>query len=1128
MRKNFIQKNFTLYLAVVFALLTSVAHSQVGQGFYNTTNWKFSNPKQFGFTILDVDFLDNSNVIAVGNDGGIAKSTDGGANWTYGPFTFVNAAGQRTKSSLTDIHYVSSNVAYAVGSAGCMAKTTDGGTTWNFIKTPLFGNSRNINTCWFLNENKGYIAGQFNTADSIPKLYFTNNGGATWDSLNAPIGGKTVVGYINNPNLPPLAWDIDAKGKEIYRIEFTDENTGYILGSGSSLFPKFPSAVAATCLPTGATSTTGSNNASLVWKFKNGTLTDYSLSKERMGYTGINTNTITCTTTFGSITPQSQLFKALSIINDSTIVVMSFNNNIVVKIKTGVNDSTLNVNLPGVYEKGKYEMLNFPFPPTAGPNAGPSIPNPQVLLASNPYTIKKAANGKLFAPANFGNLWTSVDTGRNWIQEKSLPQGQNFSNNATWAMDISPSGKFLTMGANGVVADSTAGGVFQSTYRSIPLSASHSDAEFPDCNNGILAGGSSITVTEDGGNTWIDKNRPDFAASFYNIGGLAYPTLTKSYFAVSNGVVYVSTDKGTTLDPAYSNFNFQMLDVAAIGNDTVWAVGYSQFSVPAASRTSGVFRSIDGGATWTAISGFPVGTTAPNLSRMSFASRNVGYLAGTRNSIYKTTDGGTTWSSINPFPALNEAPTGFPSAFISYKEIQAIDENTVFAIGNMFTSTGVKRVYKSMDGGTTWTDITGNIPALLPVGNIIGLNMHDANKGYVTAGSSLFKTIDGGTTWTMDMAPINSLFETMAFSPRTVPAGIPFENRKLIVSGFSAPVANGTIMEYGNPTNIAVNTTEVVTNTNCSTANAGSIVINATGGLPPYSYSINGGTFQAGNSFTGLTQGNYTIAVKDAFCGLLTKTIAVSFTNNLTVAVSPADTTVCAGAPVQLVASAVAGATYAWSPSTGLSATNISNPVATANNNTTYTVTATLGSCVKTGTANFIIKASPAISAGADKTIVAGDAVMLEGNVFAGAGSILWSPSATLNNATSLTPLANPVATTTYTLTVKDNNNCISTDNATVTVLPYCIKINNAFTPNGDGINEKWIVTNGSACTAQIGAKVYNRYGNLVYSNDNYSNDWDGTYKGKPVPDATYYYVLTYRLINGKIVILKGDVTILR
>jgi len=125
--------------------------------------------------------------------------------------------------------------------------------------------------------------------------------------------------------------------------------------------------------------------------------------------------------------------------------------------------------------------------------------------------------------------------------------------------------------------------------------------------------------------------------------------------------------------------------------------------------------------------------------------------------------------------------------------------------------------------------------------------------------------------------------------------------------------------------------------------------------------------------------------------------------------------------------------------------------------------------------------------------------------------------------------MVKPSTTTTYTLTVRDNNNCVSTDNVLVHVLPYCIKVMDAFTPNGDGMNDRWlVVNNGGVCTRQISVSVFNRYGSVVYKNDNYNNDWTGVYNGKPVPDGTYYYVVSYRLITGAYLTLKGDVTILR
>jgi gliding motility-associated-like protein len=84
-----------------------------------------------------------------------------------------------------------------------------------------------------------------------------------------------------------------------------------------------------------------------------------------------------------------------------------------------------------------------------------------------------------------------------------------------------------------------------------------------------------------------------------------------------------------------------------------------------------------------------------------------------------------------------------------------------------------------------------------------------------------------------------------------------------------------------------------------------------------------------------------------------------------------------------------------------------------------------------------------------------------------------------------------------------------------------------AFTPNGDGINDLWLVTTG-ACLKQAKVEVFNRYGGAVYQNANYQNNWTGTFNGKPLPDGTYYYIISYQLINGKTVHVKGNVTILR
>ncbi|MEZ4879895.1 MAG: gliding motility-associated C-terminal domain-containing protein [Chitinophagales bacterium] len=91
-----------------------------------------------------------------------------------------------------------------------------------------------------------------------------------------------------------------------------------------------------------------------------------------------------------------------------------------------------------------------------------------------------------------------------------------------------------------------------------------------------------------------------------------------------------------------------------------------------------------------------------------------------------------------------------------------------------------------------------------------------------------------------------------------------------------------------------------------------------------------------------------------------------------------------------------------------------------------------------------------------------------------------------------------------------------------------CI-IPNAISPNGDGINDTWYIP----CieeSVDVVLCVYNRWGIEVYRNEAYSNlsGWDGEYKGAPLPDGTYYYVLKYLTREGEQVNKAGFIVIHR
>ncbi|MBN2484878.1 MAG: gliding motility-associated C-terminal domain-containing protein, partial [Bacteroidales bacterium] len=116
------------------------------------------------------------------------------------------------------------------------------------------------------------------------------------------------------------------------------------------------------------------------------------------------------------------------------------------------------------------------------------------------------------------------------------------------------------------------------------------------------------------------------------------------------------------------------------------------------------------------------------------------------------------------------------------------------------------------------------------------------------------------------------------------------------------------------------------------------------------------------------------------------------------------------------------------------------------------------------------------------------------------------------------------------TLTVTDYNGCTTTDTIRIIECEASIlgEITNVFTPNGDKINDTWIINN-IELFPDAYIEVFDRWGRKVYQkNGGYTsqNAWDGTYKGKLLPLDNYYYVIDL-LGNGK-TILKGNLTILK
>lgn len=163
------------------------------------------------------------------------------------------------------------------------------------------------------------------------------------------------------------------------------------------------------------------------------------------------------------------------------------------------------------------------------------------------------------------------------------------------------------------------------------------------------------------------------------------------------------------------------------------------------------------------------------------------------------------------------------------------------------------------------------------------------------------------------------------------------------------------------------------------------------------------------------------------------------------------------------------------------------------------------------------------VNAGGIRYVLKGYTITLNPTVSEDSVKYLWSPDVDMNNDTLKNPTVTGDINRTYTLTVTDKRGCVSSDTVYVEVSPT-IKINNTFTPNGDGINDTWNIT-GLIAYVNATVDIFNRYGQPVFHSIGYPVPWDGTYNGKPLPVGVYYYVIHLNMGNQ---VLSGYVTLLR
>lgn len=159
------------------------------------------------------------------------------------------------------------------------------------------------------------------------------------------------------------------------------------------------------------------------------------------------------------------------------------------------------------------------------------------------------------------------------------------------------------------------------------------------------------------------------------------------------------------------------------------------------------------------------------------------------------------------------------------------------------------------------------------------------------------------------------------------------------------------------------------------------------------------------------------------------------------------------------------------------------------------------------------------------------DTIIVEGtsaNLLATGGDFYtWLPDTALSCNICAATMASPLQTTTYVVEVESMDGCKDTASVVVDVranINNVLFIPNVLTPNGDGFNDTWFIKN-IELFPENAVTIVNRWGDVVYSDNSYDNNWEGSYSGGLLPAGTYYYILE---VGGQWGTIKGDVTIIR
>ena len=570
----------------------------------DSTGWVWRNPKPQGNTLDDVSCVNSNDCIAVGWDGVIQATTDGGSTWS------VRASG--TGWSLNGITCPSTSACFAVGDAGAIVVSSDGGSTWSPQTTPtteaLYGIScPSTSVCFAVGDGGTILA--------------TTDGGSTW-SLQV----SNTIDMLRNISCPSSSTCFLVGNQQYlaFVLATTDGGTTWNYQGGVS--GPSPYLTAISCPSTTVCYAVGENGLMI------GTTTGGTGSSP-WGFLPSNTDSslwgVTCTgvSTCFAVGDYGTIMSTANGGGSPWVSEASGTGDYLMGISCPSSTACVAAGFGGTIVATRNSPGNWSLYAPSGP-------------AGWLEAITCVSSSACYAVGDGGAILATTNGGSTWIAQNSA------ITNDLYGISCPSSTACFAVGANSILTTTNGGSTWSPPYTVAGdylygigcLNSSNCFAVGWDSNtgNGI------ILTTTTGGNTWS----PPYTVADASLNSISCPGNGTCFVAGSaggspeNGIILTTTNSGNTWSPPYTVAGDYLYGVSCPTSTNCFAAG----------DAGTVVATTDGGSHWT----HQASPTWEPLIAVSCTSASVCFAVGedglyyTSGLIMRTTDGGSTWQIWGP------------------------------------------------------------------------------------------------------------------------------------------------------------------------------------------------------------------------------------------------------------------------------------------------------------------------------------------------------------------------------------------------------------------------------------------------------------------------------------------------